>query len=795
MSSIPPLSNLLISRDTDIEVTGTLGHRKVSFKKGAKVENYSLTQVLEAIKNVAIPEGSPELKSLKEKVDIIQDACRPEESKVTTQMMIEKYMTPNFSEVENSINLCIKYLLTNSRAFQAKTWLDSFYRLGGYNFEVEKKGTAESETQMSAYFEGNYRKELDSQAKKAASSLMGVISQQVKDAFNEDTIQSLKSKLGGKDYYNYLIRKVCDNGDFESIYLITDALERFDTLDDAPDALRFLAEIRQFIQVKYDHIASHLQLPIHYEVSLKKDGTVDTNYLSGEQMMRMSFALQMDAQVKDVYYSLRKEFNEDYKAEVVNSSDILSTCNDILTQEITQQAQEINEEKKPLIDHFASIDSVGPEELLKLAPYLSHVNLTGIETKIEESIEGGIDTFLHHCSTMSFLKVSSTSLTSIDAPHLLKLECKGCTGLTSINAPNLEELDCEGCIALESINTPNLRTFDSFDTTKYWCLQEITAPPSLFSHIEIQKDVMKEKPEEYLSKLIPYFLINKQWPSVEFIESDGSKSPGIDATGLRKDAQSTLIQALFSEGKSTLGVDDDLKPYLDVNIDDIPIRSEDIQKWRALGYIMGTAFKENLLTGGMFSPKVFETLKEAVQFKSNEDTHIKDLQKNLIQTLLQDESDAVLDYIPTYVPPILALADGIKTILSKRELADFLSLEVHSIQEHIEGSLSADAIIKKLQVSARLNPAVENFLYQWIKDREEKLEELEAFLIAVTGSRTVSPKMPKIKILDGADGHLPVSHTCFNQLELSNVDTQETFNKNMALFLASSQAGSGFTNG
>ena len=388
MVSIPPLSNLLISRDTDIEVTGTLGHRKVSFKKGTKVENYSLIQVLEAIKTVAIPEGSPELKSLKEKIDIIQDACRPEESKVTTQMMIEKYMTPNFSEVENSINLCIKHLLTNSRAFQAKTWLDSFYRLGGYNFEVEKKGTAESETQMSAYFEGNYRKELDSQAKKAASSLMGVISQQVKAAFNEDTIQSLKRKLGEKGYYSNLIRKICDNGDFESIYLITDALEKFDELDKAPDELRFLAEIRQFIQVKYDHIASHLQLPTHYEVNLKEDGTVDTKYLSGEQMMRMSFALQMDAQVKDVYHSLRKEFNEDYKAEVVNSSDILSTCNDILTQEIIQQAQEINDEKRPIIDHFASIDSVDPEELLKLAPYLSHVDLTGIETKIEESIEG-----------------------------------------------------------------------------------------------------------------------------------------------------------------------------------------------------------------------------------------------------------------------------------------------------------------------------------------------------------------------------------------------------------------------
>jgi hypothetical protein len=322
--------------------------------------------------------------------------------------------------------------------------------------------------------------------------------------------------------------------------------------------------------------------------------------------------------------------------------------------------------------------------------------------------------------------------------------------------------------------------------------------------MQIQKEEMIEKPEQYLSQLIPYFLVKKQWPRVEFIETDGRKSPGIDASGLRKDAQTTLLQALFSEGKSTLKVDEELKPLLEVNEEDKPIRPEDLLKWRALGYIMGAAFKENFPTGRIFSSKVFETLKAAVLFDRNEDI-IKSLKMALVQTLFKEEvaryedledfdPNDLGDIIPNFIDPIIALADGIKAILNEEELTTFAGLEPSAIQDRIEGKLSADAILEKLEIEVRVSVEVQEFLRTWIRNRADNPEELKAFLIAVTGSPTISPQMPEIKIFHRDEG-LPASHTCFNHLELSNVPSQEKFDEDMAVFLATAQEGSGFTFG
>ena len=142
--------------------------------------------------------------------------------------------------------------------------------------------------------------------------------------------------------------------------------------------------------------------------------------------------------------------------------------------------------------------------------------------------------------TLSLICSSCTALTSIVVPNATKLDCSGCTALTSIVVPNATKLICSGCTALTSIDAPRLLYLLS---TNCWSLQELRGPR--LSTIQIRKEIMIETPEEYLSKLIPYFLVNKQWPSVEFIETDGRKSPGIDASGLRKDAQTTLVQALF----------------------------------------------------------------------------------------------------------------------------------------------------------------------------------------------------------------------------------------------------------
>ena len=510
-------------------------------------------------------------------------------------------------------------------------------------------------------------------------------------------------------------------------------------------------------------------------------------------------------------------------------------CPQLKSNDPEVQSHEINSKKMSLLDYFDSNWNVNIDKLLKLAPLLEYVDLSGIEDKIENEVKGGIDGFLGQCKKMSCLKVSSQSLTSIDAPNVTELtchnctalesinapkvkwlDCPDCTSLTSITAPNVTDLNCSGCHAITSISAPKVTSLDctgctaltsidapklsSLNSTYCWSLQEFTTS-QIIHIIQIQKEKMKENPEQYLSQLIPYFLVNKQWPRVQFIDKDRSILPGIDASGLRKDAQTTLVQALFSEGKSTLKVNEDPKPYVDVDINVRPIRPEDIQKWRALGYIMGAAFKENFPTGGIFSPKVFETLKGAVL--SNRD---EDFKMDLVKTLYKEETvqyenhedfdvDGFLkDYIPSFIDPIIALADGIKTILNEEELATFAGLEPSAIQDRIEGTLSADAIIGKLEIGEGVTNEVKEFLRTWIRNRANNPEALKAFLIAVTGSPTISPQMPTIKILHRADG-LPASHTCFNQLELSNVPTQEKFDEGLEELIATAQDRSGFTFG
>ena len=401
------------------------------------------------------------------------------------------------------------------------------------------------------------------------------------------------------------------------------------------------------------------------------------------------------------------------------------------------------------------------------------------------------------------------ALTSIYIPNTQLLNCSGCSALTSIEALEAKGLECSECPALTSITAPKVK---ELSCRNCWSLNSISTPPSLFMSIKIQKEEMKENPEQYLSQLIPYFLVNKKWPQVKFIERDASISPGIDASGLSKDALTTLVQALFSEGNPTLKVDEELKPVLDVNLDDKPERPEDLLKWKAFGYIMGVVFKKSyvmgtnmelhLLTGRIFSPKAFETLKAAVL--SDRDEKFK---MHLVKTLYKDEVDKYKDnvdinvdeyleaYIPSFIDPIIALADGIKAILNEEELATFAGLEPSAIQDRIEGTLSADAIIGKLKFepeTSETEKKVQGYLKNWINMRADNPEELKAFLIAVTGSPTISPTSDDIKISHRLDG-FPKCHTCFNHLELPNVTSQEDFNNKMQeFFKLNSLTGSGF---
>lgn len=116
-------------------------------------------------------------------------------------------------------------------------------------------------------------------------------------------------------------------------------------------------------------------------------------------------------------------------------------------------------------------------------------------------------------------------------------------------------------------------------------------------------------------------------------------------------------------------------------------------------------------------------------------------------------------------------------------------------QEQIEGVLTAKAVLDKLNFSGVTanDPAARTmeWLRDWIKNAQ--IEDLKKFAKALTGGTALKGKSLEIRLKRTDKDRLPISHTCFHQLELSiDYPDRETFNKKLELFIKESIAG-GFT--
>ena len=249
------------------------------------------------------------------------------------------------AKAKAKIDLGVKNLLVRAEASQAKTIGDKIYRAFGYDFNAEEIDTENAEQKMAAYLKGNYTKDLKSKANDTATSFMKATSKQVKAALTDEKISEIKSVVSN-DTVETLIANIKSKGDFNSIYILTKMLKDAGQLDVAPAEMQVLDEMMQSIQTNYKYI-SDLSLDNDYPVDLNADGTVKTDGLTGQEMATMSFALQMDAEVKGEYNDLRITHNKDYQAEVakdVLASDQLhmmmraQTDSQVLMQQFIDQA-------------------------------------------------------------------------------------------------------------------------------------------------------------------------------------------------------------------------------------------------------------------------------------------------------------------------------------------------------------------------------------------------------------------------------------------------------------------------
>ena len=239
------------------------------------------------------------------------------------------------AKAKAKIDLGVKNLLVRAEASQAKTIGDKIYRAFGYDFEAEQESSEKAEQKMAAYFGGNYEKDLKSKANDTATSFMKATSKQVKAVLTDEKIGEIKSAISDATV-DTLIANITSKGDFNSIYTLTTMLKDAGQLDVAPAEMQVLNEMMQSIQTNYQYI-SDLGLPSHYPVDLNSDGTVKTDALTGQEMATMSFALQMDAEVKGEYNELRIDYNTDYQAEVVKD---VSTSEELhLIKQATSNSQ------------------------------------------------------------------------------------------------------------------------------------------------------------------------------------------------------------------------------------------------------------------------------------------------------------------------------------------------------------------------------------------------------------------------------------------------------------------------
>jgi hypothetical protein len=149
------------------------------------------------------------------------------------------------------------------------------------------------------------------------------------------------------------------------------------------------------------------------------------------------------------------------------------------------------------------------------------------------------------------------------------------------------------------------------------------------------------------------------------------------------------------------------------------------------------------------------------------------------------------------LPAISYIAQQMKLSFGEAKWSSICAEGGPVLQERIEGTLSAEALLKKLKwmptssVNAELLAKTQGFLTNWIERAD--IDQLRLFVRAVTSNNALGPDDLKIEIFNRDQDNVPVAHTCFFTLELSaNYPTQEHFNSKLEWLLKEGMAGSGF---
>lgn len=417
---------------------------------------------------------------------------------------------------------------------------------------------------------------------------------------------------------------------------------------------------------------------------------------------------------------------------------------------------------------------------------------------------------------------------SSDCPKIAKLpylpeaqvvKCSGCTNLTQL-------LELPRCVSLSFENT-GLGNSVQIRPGVLAKLSEVAIGLPGVITLEIDLDTLKREPESILLTLSGCARFNQEFPVIRFSEG-GEVSVGYDAGGLSRQLLTKLFESLCGPTPKL--------PTFSINEGKIlPVETNktECDSWRAVGCLLGVAFKKGWTIGDQFDEGFFRVLsyllnnKEKVNGKeflialqpsysflktaSNEEEKEK-LRCFIALYTDQDLEDYQLpkgeeEFDRVFIQAFRNLgkktyshvpyADILRAMIAIKE--GFLSFgaptapQAEELKDRIQGVLTKEQIKSCLVFTGfeRDKRHVRRFLLKWI-DQQDR-DGLTKFVEAVTGSRTL-PSIARIEVkeVEGSMKLLPVAQTCFNLMKMPPYKSKRLLAKRLDTFMEYSMAGTGF---
>lgn len=318
--------------------------------------------------------------------------------------------------------------------------------------------------------------------------------------------------------------------------------------------------------------------------------------------------------------------------------------------------------------------------------------------------------------------------------------------------------------------------------------------------------------------------------SIELLPSsiEYTDSTGIDEGGITRSFVSTLTESFCNQNHSLL-INNELGviPTLDTN-GSSSLSLEDQEKiFKIIGRFFSAALQQyaSIVVGQHFHPIVFEMIvalnkDELVNKDSSEvfDKLLKicivkefkmgeELAENLIRNTITEELtdvyciDSKEEFIKEYdldkkIKATLIIAKSIyDSLLPEADWDTVKGNSSDALREKIQGSISRDTVKNALQIDEMENANATSFEYitKWITGTNSEM--LQKFIEAISGMKTL-PSTTQLSIagMSGID-KLPLFHTCFFRMDLSQYSSYEAFKEKLETSLDYCLAGSGFQMG